>query len=330
MAPKDLFTQQAFLSQVKDLASPGISLADELSDLLGISTDSVYRRLRGETALSIDETAMICRHFHIPPESIISASSGTVTFEYQSFGNQIVEFGKYLEDLRHDLRRIKQVPGMKIIYAAEDIPFFHHFQFKETSGFKMYYWMRSLMNVDSLQSAPFSIDLIPEDYYEMGKEILDLYYQIPSVEIWSDQTVSSILKQIRFCADSGMFSTKEAAIAVCDQLLEEMSRIQKKAESGSKLENREDSNPNFFLYFSEIEIGNNCIYVSDGQNARVYLRHFTFNYLKTSNPAFCQETHEWLDYLIRKSIPLSGVSEKHRTRFFMDIRNSIEELKKTL
>ena len=64
--------QEKFVSLLKTMVASNINLADELADMLNISTDSVYRRLRGQSAFSIDEVGVIAEKFDIPMESIFS------------------------------------------------------------------------------------------------------------------------------------------------------------------------------------------------------------------------------------------------------------------
>ena len=58
--------QTNFIELLKRSAPMHISLAEELSELLQISLDSVYRRLRCETDITLSETFAICKHFNIP------------------------------------------------------------------------------------------------------------------------------------------------------------------------------------------------------------------------------------------------------------------------
>ena len=55
----DLHIQVSFLNMVKEKTDPHVSFVDELADLLSISKDSAYRRLRGETLLSFEEISLI-------------------------------------------------------------------------------------------------------------------------------------------------------------------------------------------------------------------------------------------------------------------------------
>ena len=46
--------QTILMERIKDALPSNMSLVDELADLLQVSNDSAYRRMRGETALSIE------------------------------------------------------------------------------------------------------------------------------------------------------------------------------------------------------------------------------------------------------------------------------------
>ena len=57
--------QLQFLRKIEDIIPSNSSLVYELSDVLEISIDSAYRRIRGETALSIVDVIKLCDHFKI-------------------------------------------------------------------------------------------------------------------------------------------------------------------------------------------------------------------------------------------------------------------------
>ena len=81
--PANHSIQNKLLGRIKPLIPANLTIVDVLSDLLEISTDSVYRRLRSETSLSIEEVSRICTHFNISFDelnTIDNASSVTFTF----------------------------------------------------------------------------------------------------------------------------------------------------------------------------------------------------------------------------------------------------------
>ncbi|MFH2142561.1 MAG: hypothetical protein ABIJ97_09075, partial [Bacteroidota bacterium] len=309
------------------------SLVNELSDLFDISNDSAYRRLRGETALTFDEIIILCKKYNISFDFITGLVSNSVTFKYEPNGNTKEEFKNYLSVICNDLEMLSKTKNCKIIYAAEDIPLFHHFQYPELASFKLFYWMKSVMNVPEYIESKFSPDIIDNEILDLCKKMDDYYRIIPSVEIWTELTINSLIKQIQFYWDSGLFADKKYALSVCDCLKLELENIMKQAEKSTKFINDREmliNEGNFTLYHSEVEIGNNCILASVSDNRTVYLSHFTFNFISTTGKSFCDETEKWLNNLIRKSILISGVSEKQRYQFFSAAVKSVENLKKRI
>ena len=69
--------QVKFFEKLKQLLPPNISLANAISDVLEISADGAYRRMRGESVLSMDELVKLCRHYRIPPDAIVSSDDST-------------------------------------------------------------------------------------------------------------------------------------------------------------------------------------------------------------------------------------------------------------
>src|SRR6185503_15552827 len=68
----DTSVQSLFFEQIRKRLSPHVSFVDELAELLDISRDSAYRRMRGETVLSLDEVKKLSVRFKISVDSIIS------------------------------------------------------------------------------------------------------------------------------------------------------------------------------------------------------------------------------------------------------------------
>jgi len=57
--------QEILFQEIKGKLSSNISFVHDLSELLGISYDSAYRRIRGEKELSLEELKTICLHYNI-------------------------------------------------------------------------------------------------------------------------------------------------------------------------------------------------------------------------------------------------------------------------
>jgi len=327
---QNITIQQRLLGLVQDQIPDKYSFVYELSELLGISTDSVYRRLRCETLLNITEIQKICLHFNISFDSVYGCEdSGLVSFQYHPI-KELADFNNWYLTLTNDLKALQNKEDTYIIYAAIDIPIFHNFKFPQVSYFKTLYWLKSISNHPDFQNVKFSLNNINNDFILKGKEMHALYAAVPSVEIWTDLITYSLLRQIDYYWDSGEFASKNDAMALCNEVGKEFEYLHAAAGTSSKITEKQKipgEKINFQLYDCDIEIATNCVLVISGNMKTVYQSTQTFNIIKTSNIVFVEETHRWLNSLLKKSTLISDVGEKLRSLFFNDAYDKIRQLK---
>jgi hypothetical protein len=322
--------QQRLLGLIHDQIPDKFSYVDELSELLHLSSDSVYRRLRGETLLTITEIQELCLHFNISFDSVCGLeNTGLVSFQYEPVKGAET-FMNYLTSMRDILKNIEQKGNAHIIYAAIDIPILHNFRFPLVSFFKSFYWLKSISNFPDFREVKFSSKILKTEFVELGKEINELYCKIPSTEIWTDLILNALLKQVDYYWDSGEFNGREDALELLEEVEKEFDYMQAAAEACSKnpyVKALSEKPANFQVYLCEIEISNNCILIQDGQHKSAYLSTHTFNKMVTSNPVFTEETQRWMDSLLAKSTMISSIGEKQRSIFFRNAKEKITQLR---
>lgn len=334
--------QAQFLRGIEDVIPTTSSLVNELSDILEISTDSAYRRMRGETLLDIHEIVKLCDHFQISFDAFSKVKSGMVTFNFIPMEISAESFAEFLGDIKKQLEFLASAKDPKIVFACQDVPFLHHFNYPELANFTIFYWMRTIMNLPDLSKVKYDADFRFQELLQMGKAISDLYSNIPSVEVWTESTVRSTLKQISFYWESGIFESKEDAIRVCADLSKEIEDIERMAEISTKqlnalnpeLETKPEMEDglslNFKLYLSDIELNNNCQLITIGDFQSVSLGHLSFSSMTTNNESYCKKTEQWLNNIIKKSTLVSGSAEKQRFQFFQNANKMIDSLMKSI
>jgi hypothetical protein len=326
--------QVKLMGNLKEMLPAHLSLVETIGDLFKISNDSAYRRIRGETPLTIEEIALLCTRFNFSFDNFVnSGNTGIVNFFYKPIDPNFAGFAKYINSIYNDLSKMLAFDEKQIIFAGEDIPIFHHFALPHLTAFKIFYWTKSILNSPELEEKKFAANIVSDELIAACKKVNEVYSQIPSVEIWSEDTVNSTLLQIEYFWESGLFATKDDALQVCTDFETMMQHIKKQAELNFKYSlgtAPSNTTNNFTLYQSDITIGNNCILVSMGANKGTYLSYHTLNTMLTTNTSFCSETDTWLKTLMKKSTQISGVAEKQRNQFFKRIDDKLKKIKEKI
>ncbi len=324
--------QLSFVSYLKKAIPSNVNMADEVAEILQLSADSAYRRLRGETDFSVEEIVLLARNYNVSLDSALMNESKMISFRANELSAQVSGFADYLSILHSDLRWIRQWPNAKITYAAEDLPVFYHFFFPQLARFKMVYWNKSILGNTELNSAFVEDVNIPDSWRSEVPKIIDVFSQMPSVEIWHEDTLKSTLKQVEYYAQVGYFKKKETLESVLQELNSMMEMIRIQAETGRKYlpQTQTVLDSTFELYASEVMIGNNCVLLnSDVQNAS-YISYNTFNFIQTKNEGFNRQTIDWTKNLLSKSNRISEVSEIGRNKYINKCIEQIDALRQRL
>ena len=198
--------QSIFLDQIKRKLKPNQTLADELAEILNISRDSAYRRIRGETVLSLDEAKLLCLRYGISLDNLITGTGDMVSFHYRVVDTKNFTFEQWLTSILANLQTLRKFPERQLIYFAKDIPVFYYFNSPLLGPFKMFFWMSSVLRNESLKGVKFSPDMVSSSIKASGEKVYRLYSESPRIEIWSDETLNVTLRQIEFYHECGFLA----------------------------------------------------------------------------------------------------------------------------
>lgn len=316
--------QAVFLGQIREKLLHNNSMADELAEILNISRDSAYRRIRGETVLSLDEVRKLHDHYGLSVDSIISPDSNQVLIHH-SAADFKYSIKDWIKSLVEQLMLAKSTQKLELIYAAKDIPVFYYFRSPELTAFKLFVWSKSVIKDPAYEHVPFSIDIIPKEILAEAERAWLLYASIPTTEIWSDEVINGTLKQIEFYHECDFFSHQDTASLLINQLSAFINQIKKEVAIGKKSEEG-----NLTLYQNEILIPDNTIYGSFNGQRVVYINYNTMDLLTIYQDSFCEKTEAYMNSLIKNSSLISVTAEKERNKFFNKIESKIAEIKEKL
>jgi hypothetical protein len=311
--------QDHLFQQIREKLPPSASLADVISDLLHVSTDSAYRRIRGETPLVLEEAAVLCKQFSLSLDTLLSLKGSAVTFIPTQLNNDHYTFEQYLKDILTSFQYIDSHQQKNIIYLTKDVPLFYHFMLRPLFAFRYFFWMKSILQHPDFIGLKFSMDYLPSHIERTGQEILKLYNNIPTTEIWNTECVNSVIGQIAYYREAGYFHSEEDVETIYDALRKTLEHLKTQAEYGCKFlpgENPLSKKNNYSLFYNRVVLGDNTIMVETDGKRTLYLIYDILNYMATQDTKFCQEVYTKMQMLIKRGTIISNVSEKQRSVFF--------------
>ncbi|HYM95632.1 MAG TPA: hypothetical protein VET23_15950 [Chitinophagaceae bacterium] len=328
------FQAQDFLFQrIKELLPPHVSLVDAVAETIHVSSDSAYRRIRGETPLVLDEAKELCRHFKISLDQLLDVKSGSTLFQNVRINIHNYNYETYLGDLLKQVQYISGFNQNEIIYLTKDVPIFHNFYYKPLIAFRYFFWMKSILQKPEFADRDFELNCVSPEIETLSHELLKAYNNVPSTEIWNTECINSVISQIEFYKDSGYFSSSADIKMVYESLEETFLHLKNQAEYGCKFmpeENPQTKKNNFRFFYNRVVLGDNTIMVITDQVKTVFLNYDVLNYMVTRDEAFCRPCYDDLQNLMKKSTLISQTSEKQRNIFFGIMLSKIGDRKRNL
>ncbi len=319
--------QQIFFQHIKSNLAAHLSLVDEVADLLNISNDSAYRRIRGEKPLSFEEISVLCSKYRISMDQLFHLKNDSFLFSGPLVSKENFGFDMYLDHILNQLNYFNSFEHRECFYLSKDIFLIHTFGFHELTVFKIFFWMKTILNYPFNGRDLFVLDELRESVFKIASKISEAYNKLPSQEMWNNETIHTTIRQIDYYRQSKIFSSDQDVIAIYKSLLNVIDHLEMQAEVGFKF--AFNGKPNaasapFKMYVNEFILGDNCVLAVLNDIKVVYLNHTVLNISMTKDPVFTEYTYQHIQNMLRKSTLISHVGEKERTKFFNTMREKVE------
>lgn len=339
---KELDLQAYVFEMIKAQIPKDVNYVDEIGEVLSISSDSVYRRLRGETLLNIEDLLNLALHYNFSLDEFLESSAKRMSFTFQPINEYDFTFKQYLEYIKGMMRRINEDDERNMLYLANDIPLFHLFHSPAIASFKLFFWRKTVLDFSKYRDKRFKLGMKDEKINAISRAIREEYKAIHSTEIYSPETINTSIKQISYYFDSGLFADPSEALILCDELSKLVEHLRMQCEVGMKFKPSErdevfslNGDPqnrfgSYEVYFNEVLYTDATILVQSGDRYMSYLTNNGLNVLSTDDDRFYDQHLRQFNILKRRSTHISGSSEKERNRVFNSYQSKIERLKNQL
>lgn len=291
-----------------------------IADVLHLTESAVYKKLRGDNPLTLQEAALLATHFHISLDNHILPASGIVPMAYPPMTGPVNHPLDFLRGILHRVEDAVRLPEVQLFYATSEIPLFHYLPFPELTAFKLFVWGRTTWELDrrGLEVHPETLAQDP-DLHHICRQMYRYYQQFPSTEFWALHLLDNTVKQLRYFANTHIFRQPDFVDIVLEQiqhLLDEQASV---AAAGQK-----KNGGSFGLFYNEIAHTNNTILLYSPLGSIAFATYDNPNFIFSANTEFCNHTYHWFLRLQKRSIPLSGRPERERAQFFNNLRQRIQ------
>ena len=299
---------------------------DIIGDLLGIKQEAVYRRLNVTTLLNFWEIQKIFEKFNISIDEVLSKDTKEgIKIHYYSVDFEDEELYKnyidYIEKLPNLLKQ--QAYEVEIIFAAQDIPAFHVIKYPELAFFRYYLWYY-VTQPGCKPYSEFCKSLEKEKITNIYNKINKVYTATPVIEIWTENTIDKILKQIEYYYEIGSVVNQDIVLLLLEQLKSLLVDLKLYAENGCQTSKGDTP---YTLYICSVEMESNIMLVNKDNKYFASFKLFGCDTIQTDNIFLNSKAKKWIDGLITKSVLISGKGAfKERNNFFNTAECKIQKL----
>ena len=322
--------QLRLIRMIRDQLPDHVSMVDEIADLLELSNDSAYRRIRGEKPLSLHELQKLAVKFQISLDDLIGNPNNSVTFRTNFLEENSYSFMDWLKSVLQFTLGASTATDAEVIFILNELSIFHIIEVPEVCAFKLFFWKKSNLDFPGYRDLKFSVDDLDAEVLKLSEEISKHFVSVNTIEFTTEESLNSFLKQVVYYSEAGYFNSKEDAIVLCDKLHELVDHQQKQAALGFKFPNGKHpvgEEGNFQLYHNDLILVDNTILVKTGNGSATYLTSNAINLMVSYDKTFFEYNYAWGRNLLAKSVPISGTAEKERNRFFRVLHEKIDAVK---
>jgi hypothetical protein len=320
------YSQELF-KQIQSQLGTNIKLAKPISEILNVSENAAYRKLNGETALSIEEFFTLANHYTININNI-NKQPGNFVFSGNLVYNDIASVTQYFIDSMEHLQMIENNNGV-LYNLSKDIPLFYYFHYRELGWFKVFFMLKYILLDPKFKDQKFDINFADENLLQKAKEYSYSYQQINTAEVWNVESVNTTLHQLEFACTTGIISDINLVEKIITQFEQVLQLIQLQAEKGLKYNYQQLKTHNkasFTLYHNDLYLAHNSYLLEIAKNRIAFVSFGVFNYMHTQDESFSNYTYEHWQNIKSKSISLLD-NDPEREMFFTKLFQKIAQVK---
>lgn len=299
----------------------GTRVAPFLMDLLNLSRESAYRRLRNQTSYSMEEAIILISKLNLSIEEvfgyIVNENRISVTIDTVKENSPSTNYAQIIKDRIKELETISISEESKVYYVGNKIPESLLLQYKMLSKLRYIKWIHQAHNIPF--DLKFSDIIVPEEILELHDKYIDTCKKINHyIGIFDYNIIQASINIVKFYYKRNLIEDAEL-IELRNELYSLLNELETVSSTGKAFGNVDVS-----LFFSYLQIESNSILLESKETMKVCLLSSGKNSVTTNNIKICQDQKRWIESLQRFSTLISSSNEILQAEVFSKLHKNLE------
>lgn len=319
---KTVIKHDIIINAIREKLPANTNIANFLINMLHLSKEAVYRRLRGEVPFTLDEVAVMAQTLGISVDNIllgISPKSRPFQLKLTEYINSTEadyhQMEEYLEILSYSRNDPDTEMGVSANMFSQNL-YFEYDSFTKYYMFKWLYQTGGIENIRSLEEIeiPDRLRKLQKAYVKECMYIKNTFY------IWDYLIFQYLINDIKsferinYISSADVAALKKELLAFIDKL--EQLAAKGTLETGNKVQ----------FYLSSINLETAYSYVETKHLNLSLVNVFTMNSVASLDLSTFIRLKKWMESLKRLSTLISESGEMQRVRFFKKQRELIRDM----
>ncbi|CAM1361025.1 hypothetical protein [Tenacibaculum xiamenense] len=312
---------------IKQKLPKNVLFTEEIADVLDVSYDASYRRIKGRTSLTFKEAVKLARHYKISLNELYDLpSDNSLLINKNKFQDNIDGLIHFYKELSYYTKTFHSSDRTQVVYSAKDIPFYHVKTTNLYWKFRIYVHLNFSQN-NSINNKVSFYNFNPKfAAIEEANNFRETFKLTDIVDIWSDTTIDSSLYQIFY-----FFRTKtlrkEEALLLCDEINSIIKEIEYNVTNMNSDNLPSKKKLRYTLYYSKLLNLNHTIFFKNEIKKGVLMPYGSFSHIKIEDSNICDEMDLYLQKQLQLAKKISGETEIDRKVFFTTMYEKIDQLR---
>lgn len=303
-----------------------INPVDFLYDVLGISKESIYRRIKGEISFTLEDLIKISSRLFISLDEIVYSTLNEepqkqpILFQSQSdkLFNPQQTFLDFLSAYIHNLDKTSKAKKLEIMVATNRLMVLTAVNFDHLFKFYYYRWVHQTQ----YKPLDFSFsDIVLSDSLLIKQKKLKTFKRSGShTYILDIYFLKNTIREIQYYYDRQLISDSEILLLQNDlyRFIDVMEYIIKQ---GDRIEGYTN-----YIYISSTQIDSSGLYskYDDKETINLWIS-YGIN-IRSTNARMCKMYYSWFNSLKKYSTLISGCNEILQIKFINQQRNYIKNI----